>query len=250
MKVSILAFAPLGLVTLLAMVSASPTDLTVNTGADANVRATLMTVVQVYTMVNDIVNEANIIFRNTAIHEFTANNVKDMFIRAGTIVNDKEKAHVKKLDEGNPVTNEISFSKLLDDCSSQIDAKVEEICAALVDGFNNGFIPRYLFEASLNWAHILSETKTLINDYATITKYFPPTIGEKVVISKEAFMEKFGEGIVDDSKKFEEYFNGLDDNEDGELDDRDLEGMQHFLDNLKSVNISDPNSLIHRVDMN
>ncbi|KAJ1646091.1 hypothetical protein IWQ61_010238, partial [Dispira simplex] len=189
MKISILAFAPLGLVALLVTVSAGPTDPTVNTSSgpinptadagptmdtgaiDEDIR-TQMTLGQVYWMIENFVDRVRSIFDKTTTKEVTVTRVDEMFKIAGDYVKSVEKIRVRDLDETNPAKNGIRFSKLLDGCISKSNVKVWEIRIKLVAGFHNKPIPRNLFKGGLTWAYSQSILQILIDDYTTIKGYF------------------------------------------------------------------------------
>ncbi|KAJ1648876.1 hypothetical protein IWQ61_009859, partial [Dispira simplex] len=195
MKISVLAFAPLGLVALLATVSAGPTDPTMDTGAiDKDIR-TQMTLGQVYWMIEDTVDEVRSIFADTTTKEFTVTRVDEMFELARTKFIFWEKNRVEKLDETNPAENGISFSELLKHCKSVSDVIATKIRDNLVNSFSNKPIPRNLFEDALSLEHLKSKYKILIDDYTTIKDYLEGKYGEQVVINREVFMKEFNKGI-------------------------------------------------------
>ncbi|KAJ1657555.1 hypothetical protein IWQ61_003070 [Dispira simplex] len=243
MKISVLAFAPLGLVALLAMVSADPTDPTANAGAIAKDFITQMTLGQVYLMVNDTVNEVQSIFDNTATKEFTVTRVYEMFELARTKVIFWEKDRVEKLDESSSAKNEISFSELLDGCISESNVKVKEIYATLVAGFHNNPIPRGLFKGGLKWAYLQVKLKILIKDYTTIKGYFIRKYGQEYVDVDKCV--EFGNGIVDSFDRISNYLRNFNANGHWEVGDTDLKAMTMFIAQLKSEDIADPHNMYH-----
>ncbi|KAJ1643782.1 hypothetical protein IWQ61_010490, partial [Dispira simplex] len=89
-------------------------------------------------------------------------------------------------------------------------------------------IPRKLFEMSSTWATEQCANEFLIKDYTTIKAYFQQHHGQ-VVISKEMFMKEFSKGIFNNPKKVEDYFDELDLNNNGIIDDNDLKQIKKDL---------------------
>ncbi|KAJ1652410.1 hypothetical protein IWQ61_007244 [Dispira simplex] len=248
MKISVLAFAPLGLVALLATVSASPTNPTVNTGSGTtsfitNVGSTMntgvsdkkddfitkITVGQVYWTVEKIAHKINAylnrefkdLLQLTTVDQvsFPADFVDKILTVAKDVVNSEEEERVRALDNKSP-TNKITFSSLLDNCRSRSDKIIDEICDALETSFGGKSIDLRTIMNALNWEFRNSQIKVLIDDHDTIMGYFQRNYPGKR-ITKDAFIKEFSNGIVGDNSSIELLFEELDSDKNKVLNEND-----------------------------